>query len=66
MADILDDLNAVAVPNCGSLIERAVNEIETLRGALKPFADWDEYDETTHGFLTDPKVWSAAKAAMNK
>lgn len=39
--------------------------IERLRAALKPFAEWDESDSSTHGFLSDPDVWAAAKAAYS-
>lgn len=41
-------------------------EIERLRAALKPFAEWDEMDESTHGFLSDPTAWAAAKTAYEQ
>jgi len=43
--------------------QEAADEIAKLRAALKPFAEWDESDERTHWFLSDPSPWAAAKAA---
>lgn len=47
----------------GAEVSKLHAEIEQLRSALKPFAEWDENDESTHGFLSDPAAWTTAKAA---
>jgi hypothetical protein len=48
-----------------TVVERDLTErVKVLEEALRPFAEWDETDETTHGFLSDPAAWSAAKAAL--
>lgn len=46
------------------VMSAAWKRIRELESALKPFADWDEFDESTHGVVSDPKPWAAAKAAL--
>jgi len=33
---------------------------------LIPFAEWLEDDSSTHGILSDPAVWEAAKTAYQQ
>jgi len=44
------------------LMKEAAGEIRRLRDAIRPFAEWDENDSSTHGFLSDPAAWAKAKS----
>jgi hypothetical protein len=43
---------------------RELKALVAAARALKPFADWDEQDESTHNILQDPAIWTAAKTAL--